>query len=240
MSSDAAGSDDTPVADGRHARWARHNEQRRTQILDAALLAIEAAEPGAEVPVAEIATRARLNRSVVYRHFADRADLDRAIQGHIVRRLQDAVMPVITLEGTPVEIVRRIVGAYVGWAAAHPALHRFADQQPIGVGGTETDARLHELATQVRDIIAFAGEALQVDFDDDIRQGLDPLVFGFLGMAMAAVHRWLSRSAPRPSQDALADLLTEAIWLQISGMAAARGVVLEPDVPVEDQLRLLA
>ena len=38
--------------------------------------------------------------------FADRADLDRAIQDHIVRRLQDAVMPVITLEGTPIDIVR--------------------------------------------------------------------------------------------------------------------------------------
>ncbi len=231
--------DQRPVADGRQSRWARHNEQRRTDILDAALLAIEAADPGAEVPVADIASRAQLNRSVLYRHFTDRADLDRAIQGHIVRRLQEAVMPGITLEGTPVQIIRRIVGAYVGWAGAHPALHRFADQQPIGVGGTEADAALVSLGTQVRDIIVQGAALLQVQVDDDIAQALDPLVFGFLGQGMATVHRWLSRSERRPSEAALADLLTEAIWLQISGMAATRGVILAPDVPVDQQLRTL-
>ena len=227
-------------SDGRQSRWAEHNEQRRVEILDAALAAIEGAAPGAEVAVAQIAARANLNRTVLYRHFSDRADLDRAIQGHIFRHLQAQVLPVITLEGTPRQIIRRIVGAYVGWAAAHPSLHRFADQQPLGVGGTESDLALTQLARQVRDLIAYAADALGVRIDDDTRHGLDPLVFGVLGMAIATVHRWLTRSERRPSQEALADLLTEAIWLQISGMTAARGVVLEPDVPVEEQLRLLA
>ena len=227
-------------SDGRQSRWQQHNEQRRLEILDAAIAAIEASPPGAEVPVAQIAAHAGLNRTVLYRHFTDRADLDRAIQGHIFRHLQAQVLPVITLEGTPLGIVRRIVGAYVEWAAAHPALHRFADQQPLGVGGTESDLALTQLAKQVRDLIAFAAEALGVQVDDDTRQALDPLVFGLLGLAIAAVHRWLTRTERAPSHEAFADLLTEAIWLQISGMAAARGVVLDPDVPVEEQLRSLA
>ena len=224
------------TSDGRQSRWQEHNEQRRVEVLDAALEAIGTAGPGAEVPVARIAAQAGLNRTVLYRHFADRADLDRAIQGHIFGQLQAAVLPVITLEGTPLQIVRRIVGAYVGWAAAHPALHRFADQQPLGVPGPEGEQALSRLARQVRDLIAGAGDALGADFDKDMRHGLDPLVFGFLGMAMAAVHRWLTRRERAPDQEAFTDLLTEAIWLQVSGMAAARGVRLAPDVPLQEQL----
>ena len=227
-------------SDGRQSRWTQHNEQRRLEILDAAIAAIEASPPGADVPVAQIAGRAQLNRTVLYRHFTDRADLDSAIQGHIFRHLQAQVLPVITLEGSPRDIIRRIVGAYVGWAADHPSLHRFADQQPLGVSGTEGDQALTQLARQVRDLIAYAAAELRVEIDDATRHALDPLVFGFLGMAIATVHRWLTRSERRPSQEALADLLAEAIWLQISGMTASRGVVLAPDVPVEEQLRSLA
>jgi AcrR family transcriptional regulator len=227
-------------SDGRRSRWTQHNEQRRVEILDAAIAAIETSAPGAEVPVAQIAAAAGINRTVLYRHFADRADLDRAIQGHIFRHIQAQMLPVITLEGTPRQIIRRIVGAYVGWAAEHPSLHRFADQQPLSVGGTEADLALTQLARQVRDLIGYAAEALGAEIDDDTRHALDPLVFGLLGLAIATVHRWLTRIERRPSQDAMADVLTEAIWLQLSGMAAARGVALEPDVPVEEQLRLLA
>ena len=63
--------------DGRQARWERHNQQRRRQIIDAAIEVIEEAGPGGELHVQQIATRAGVNRTVVYRYFEDRADLDR-------------------------------------------------------------------------------------------------------------------------------------------------------------------
>jgi AcrR family transcriptional regulator len=222
--------------DGRHSRWDRHNEERRVAILDAAIEAIEAAPEGAEVPVADIAARAGLSRTVLYRHFEDRADLDLAIRGRIFEHLQEVLLPRVTLAGTPTEIIVRIVGAYVDWATAHPSLHRVVHRQPLGLPGSPTDEAIGRLARQIRDIIALATTVLALDADEDVQAALDPLVFGFIGMVMAAVHRWLARPEPVPEADAFTALLSEAIWMQIHGMAAARGLELSPDVPVEQLL----
>ena len=222
--------------DGRQSRWDRHNEERRVAILEAAIFAIEAAPVGAEVSVADIAGRAGLSRTVLYRHFDDRADLDLAIRGRIFEHLQEVLLPRVTLDGTPVEIIRRIVGAYVDWASAHPALHRVVHQQPLGLPGSPTDQAIGSLARQIRDIIALATTVLGFEADEDLQASLDPLVFGFIGMVMAAVVRWLSREDPVPASEAFAALLSEAIWMQIHGMAAARGLELSPDVPVEQLL----
>jgi AcrR family transcriptional regulator len=223
-------------ADGRQSRWDRHNEERRDAILDAAITAIEAAPEGAEVPVADIATRAGLSRTVLYRHFDDRADLDLAIRGRIFEHVQAELMPQVTLAGTPTEIIERIVGAYVGWASAHPHLHHVVHQQPLGLPGSPTDQAVGQLARQIRDIIALASTVLGFEAEEDLQAALDPLVFGFIGLVMATVHRWLARPEPVPAADALTGLLSEAIWQQIHGMAAARGLELSPDVPVEQLL----
>ncbi len=74
------------VPDGRQARWDKHNQARRQAILDAALAVVEAGAPGAEFHVQQIADRAGLSRTVVYRHFADRADLDQAVQTEMLAR----------------------------------------------------------------------------------------------------------------------------------------------------------
>ena len=219
--------------DGRQSRWDEHNETRRIAILDAAIEAIEAADEGADVPVADIAARAGLSRTVLYRHFDDRADLDRAIRGRIFDHLQEVLLPRVVLDGTPVEIITRIVGGYVDWASAHPHLHRVVHQQPLGLPGSPTDQAIGQLARQIRDLIAMATSSLGFQADDDVQAALDPLVFGFIGMVMAAVHRWLGRPEPAPDAAAFSGLLSEAIWMQIHGMAAARGLELPADVPVE-------
>ncbi len=48
-----------------------------------------------------------------------------------------------------------------------------------------------------------------------------------------STRRWLSRAEQRPDRESFVELVTEAVWLQIAGMAAGRGVELDPDVPVE-------
>src|SRR5918994_2066962 len=117
--------------DGRQARWDKHNQERRQVILDAAVAVVEAGEPGAEFHVQQIAERAGINRSVVYRHFTDRADLDHAILVEIVEGVMEQLLPALTLDGTVRDIIDRIVVAYVDWAASHPALHRLVDHAAI-------------------------------------------------------------------------------------------------------------
>ena len=62
---------------------------------------------------------------------------------------------------------------------------------------------------------------------------LDPLVFGLVGAVFTSTRRWLGRPEQKPDREKFVELVTEAVWLQIAGMAAARGVELDPDVPVE-------
>jgi len=221
--------------DGRQARWDRHNQVRRQVIIDAAIEVLGESEPGAEVHVQQIADRAGLSRTVVYRHFNDRADLDAAVQGTVLELLRAELVPALSFEGTPVAIIRRIVAAYVGWAADYPALHEFAQADPPG-GPGQMERAIGHIAGQVEDLINVGVQVLHVDLKEHEAAALDPLVFGLVGAVFTSVRRWLSRPERKPSADEFIDIATEAIWLQIAGMAKARGVELDPDVPVEQLL----
>ncbi len=223
--------------EGRQARSDRHHLVRRQHILDAALDVLEEVGPGVEVRVQQVAVAAGLSRTVVYRHFDDRADLDGAVRERIVEQIRGEVVPVLSLDGTPLDIVRRIVAAYVGWAVAHPALHRFAEQGPPHGGGSHLEAAIAQIARQVEDLFSMAVQVLGVRLDEDDRQALDPLVFAMVGAVFTAVRRWMTRAVREPAAPALVDRLSEAIFHQIAGLAATRGVVLHQDVPVQ---RLLA
>jgi AcrR family transcriptional regulator len=222
--------------DGRQVRWDSHNQARRQHILDAAIAVLTDAEPGSEVHVQQIADRAGLSRTVVYRHFSDRADLDAAVQGRALELLRAELVPVLSFEGTPVEIIRRIVAAYVGWASEHPSLHEFAQQDPPGAEPGQMERAIQQIAGQIEDLINVGVEVLHIDLADDEVAALDPLVFGLVGGVFTSTRRWLSRPERRPARETFVELATEAVWVQVAGMARHRGVALDPDVPVEQLL----
>ncbi len=220
--------------DGRHSRWDRHNLDRREAIIDAALEVIEEVGPGAEFHVQQVADTAGLSRTVLYRHFADRADLDTAVRGRVLDQMRAEVTPVLQLEGTPIEIIRRIVTAYTGWAIAHPALHRFAEREVPTDGMSQLEELIVGIARQVEDLINAAVLLLDIDLAEHDRVALDPLVFGFVGSVFTSVRRWLTRPVLEPPAPEFVDMLTQALFSQISGLAAMRGgIVLDPDLPVD-------
>lgn len=220
--------------DGRQARWDEHNQERRRRILEAAVGVIGEGEPGAEVHVQQIAERAGLSRTVVYRHFADRADLDRAVQAAILDDLWAGLLPAVSLDGSIGAIIERIVSTYVGWAVAHPALHRFAELDPDGSGPLQQG--LEQVAVQIAELIQTAVELLGVQLDADEQASLDPLVFGLVGAVFGAVRRWVSRPERAPSAPVLVQLVTESVWHIIEGHGRRLGVELARDVPVEQLL----
>lgn len=222
--------------DGRQLRWDSHNAARRQHIIDAAVAVLADSAPGTEVRVQQIADRAGLSRTVVYRHFHDRADLDAAVQGRALELLRAELVPALSFEGTPVDIIRRVVAAYVGWAAEHRSLHEFAQQDQPGAGPGQMEQAIQQIAGQIEDLINVGVQLLQVELDEDEVAALDPLVFGLVGAVFSATGRWLARPEQTPSRERFVELLTEAAWHQIAGMAAARGVELAPDVPVESLL----
>lgn len=221
--------------DGRQVRWQEHNEARRNAILDAALAALEKTPPGEEAHVQRIAEEAGLSRTVIYRHFQDRHELDFAVQRRIVGMMRDELLPALSFEGTVRDIVNRIVKAYVCWSVRNPSLHRFVDKDlPVGGTGPLAEA-LEAIALQIEEIMNAVVALVGGELSAEDRAGLDPWVFGLIGGCFASVRRWLARPVREPGVDAFVDVMTDVIFFQIDGMARSRGINL-PDAPVEKLL----
>lgn len=223
--------------DGRQARWDQHKEERRQQIIDAAIAVIEESGAGAEVHVHQIAERAGLSRTVVYRHFEDRADLDRAVQATILEAFWARLMPEISLEGTVPEIIERAVGTYVRWAVAHPALHRMADHD-VSRGPSEGDdgpleQGLERLAREIIEVVHIGAVALGGELSREELASLDPLAYGMVGAVFSSVRRWLDHPDPTLTPDALITLISQTLWFGIAGHARRLGVEIDPDRPVD-------
>lgn len=221
--------------DGRQVRWEQHNVERRAAILAAAIEVIEATPSGDEVNVAHIAERAGVGRTVIYRHFTDRAELDREIRISVLNDVWDHLLPVLTLEGSIPQIVERAVAAYVGWADAHPALHHVAVTAEPG-GGNPLDEGVAVIAHRVVELIETAVAILRLELSDDEAAAIDPLVHGFVGAVFGVVRRWLARPVRAPGAEVLVELTTASVWFQIQGHARALGLELRADQPIEELL----
>jgi AcrR family transcriptional regulator len=220
--------------DGRQLRWDKHNQVRRQTILDAAVAELEETEPGEDIHVQQIAHRAGLSRTVVYRHFSDRADLDQAVQTAILEMLAGELLPEVTLDGTIEEIIQRIVGTYVRWTVAHPSLHRFAEHDvPGSAGASALEVAVVQIAAQVEELIAVGAEQLGAPLSDDDAAALDPLVFGLVGAVFSATRRWLARPERRPEPEPFVGLVSDSVWHIIDGHARRLGIELDPHVSVE-------
>src|SRR5699024_3170200 len=73
--------------DGRSARWARHREQRRAELLDVARHLIH--EKGPDVTMEDIAGASGTSKSIVYRYFEDKAQLQRALGRSILSTMHE-------------------------------------------------------------------------------------------------------------------------------------------------------
>ncbi len=226
------------ATDGRKRRWQEHNAARRQAIIDAAIVVLgRDIAPGEEINLRQIADEASVHRTVLYRYFEDRTDLDLAIQREICRRAADPLLNAITLEGTPREIVQRIIDAYVSWAVGNIALLRFAEREVAGAPSKPLDEAISQFAEQVELVIGAFLEILAVDVSEDDRDSLTPWVFLLVGGGMAAVRSWTSREELRPAAPAFSSLLADVTWLQVEGLARARSIDV-PDLPVEQIINL--
>ncbi len=221
--------------DGRRRRWREHNETRRQLIIDAAIAVLERQVPGEEVQVQLIADEAGLSRTVIYRHFQDRRDLDLAVQEEISRQIGLAMWPALSYDGKPVDIIRRVVDAFVRWAVAHPTLHWFVEIDLPGGGVSPLVVAVTHIAERIEQIMETVFSYLGAELSAADKAGLDPWVFGLIGQVFETVRRWMARPVREPSVDGIINLLTETIWIQADGMARVRGIEL-PDAEIAELL----
>ncbi|GAB2981608.1 TetR/AcrR family transcriptional regulator [Nocardioides montaniterrae] len=221
----------TPKPDGRQVRWLEHNQQRRRVIVDAAVAVLESQAPGEEVPVQAVAERAGLSRTVIYRHFEDRADLDRAVQSEICDQLGTVLAVALAVDRRPQELVDGVVGAFVRWCQQHPAMLAFVERDVSDWGTSPLALAMEQIAVGIEAIMNAVVDALGFELSEVDRAGLEPWVFGIVGGAFAGVRRWLGRPILEPVVEDMAKVLSVAVWVQIDGMARSRGIEI-PDEPL--------
>lgn len=221
---------DAAEGDGRRARWAQHTQDRRERIIDAAIDATEDVAPGESVHLQEIATRAGLNRTVIYRYFNERADLDRAVRHAILDRLGAELEPSLHLNGSITEIINGIVGSYIRWAAAHPSLHRVVERDlgGTGYGGEATGGK--DMGRRIEWLILLGAEALGVPLNDEDKASIDSLAFGIVGAVVGSTRRWVGRGDQLPEVEVFAARVSETVQYILMGHAQRLGIHLDHDV----------
>jgi AcrR family transcriptional regulator len=220
------------VRDRRDTRWDAHRATRRTQLVDAALLAIR--ECGAGVGMDELAARAGTSKTVVYRHFADRAQLHRAVCARVAEVLTRQIRDAMNRVEHPRDKTAAGIGAYLRLIEHDAEVYRFVVHRPLpartaagappaddGPSGDDavTGDPVGDLATLVGDhAAAVIAEQLR-------RAGKDTAAattwgHAIVGMVRGAGDNWLARPAGITRED-LAVQLTDLAWAGLSGVVAA-------------------
>lgn len=209
------------LLDGRATRWDEHTAERRERILAAAVDLVD--EVGHGVSVRDIAHAAGVPRSVVYRIFRDRDDLEAQLRAEIFARLVAVALPKLDPGSTAHSALTDAVTTYVEWVAAHPLLHHF-----LGTGAITRAAEGPRSATGSRS--AVAQHVNQLLREAAARAGVDaaltdPVAYGVVGLIDGAVNRWVhSNPADRAPVDVLAELLTESVWAVLQSQATGLGI----------------
>jgi AcrR family transcriptional regulator len=203
---------EAPIPDRRASRWDAHRAARRTALVDAALAAIR--DRGAGAGMDDVAARAGTSKTVVYRHFADRADLYTAVCARVadtvVRRVRAAMAAAPGARATTTAAITE----YLRLIEADPEVYRFVVHRPL------LD---RAVADPVGDLVSRIGaEAGGLIGAHLVRQGRDPgpavaWGHGLVGMVQAAADNWLTNPAGTP-RDELAAHLTELAWAGLSGV----------------------
>ncbi|MFC6010250.1 TetR/AcrR family transcriptional regulator [Nocardia lasii] len=213
---------------GRQARWQPHNDSRRERIVLAAIELIEQSPAGVEVPIVQIAEHAGLAKSVVYRQFAGRDELDRRIRSDVAERFVGDIEDALDIaDGSIHNILVRTIGAVVSWIEDHPRLRDF-----LRTGPSETDPDVDAMSALIATIAGstralVSGLAGAVGVTDDA--SADTMTFAIVSMTEATVTRWSNDPAPALTKDQLIEELASYAWHVVDGVARRHGLTLDPD-----------
>jgi AcrR family transcriptional regulator len=219
----ASGKTEPSRTDGRSSRWAAHRAARREELIDAAVAAVS--EHGAGVGMDQIAAAANTSKPVIYRYFADKSDLYRAVSQRVVTDVLTSLVQVMASEPPARELIHAGIDAYLGLLQDNPELYRFVAQHPL-VGDAPTGT------AQVVDFSAVVAELLTQQLETQLRaNGLDPAFAqpwgtAIVGFISAASTWWIDhRDAMTRAQ--LTEYLSALLW------GGAAGVLQSVDRPAE-------
>jgi AcrR family transcriptional regulator len=204
--------------DRRRTRWDRHRVERRAELVAAAAEAI--VQFGPDVDMAQVAAIAGVSKPVLYRYFADKAQLWTAVGERMAQIVVDAVAPAIAKVGAERELVATTIDAYLAVIETQPDLYRFLMHQAGSAPGLPHvfASSTRTVATSLARVIGDRLRAVGLDAG-----GAEPWAYGMVGLAQSVADWWIVHSRPM-SRAALTEYLTTLLWDGLSGIRAAADI----------------
>lgn len=218
--------------DGRATRWAAHNDAQRERIITAAIALYDEGNLGATLQ--EIGDRAGLSRSVIYRQFEDRRDVQLAVERHVLDDLLGRLGEAMVLTGSVRELLRRVASTYIDWAAQHPRLHQLSELDSASDG--PLSHAIDQIAGTIAETLVLVFRLSGAEVSEADVAATDPLSHGLVGAVFATVRRWLHLGAKVPDAEHLTELVVESVWAIIDMRARAYGLAVDPDTSIETLL----
>jgi AcrR family transcriptional regulator len=187
-----------PRIDGRAARWTEHRIARREELIDAAVAAVR--EFGTDVGMDQIAAAARTSKPVIYRYFADKGEVYRAVGERVIAQVVSALRGV-PAESDPQALLRASIDAYLQLLEENPKLFRFV---------TELHAGKPDFSRPVVDVLTRAlGEQLRsIGLDP---AGAQPWGEAAVGFIRAASLWWLDHPGTM-TRSQVREYLAALLW----------------------------
>jgi AcrR family transcriptional regulator len=216
-----------PVARGdrRHSRWDDHREARRAELVDAAVAAID--EHGPSAGIAEIAASAGVSKPVLYRYFADKDDLYRAVGAWGANAVIEGLLPVLIGDAPIRERVQQGCDAYLELISRHPHVFFLLVEHPTNEDPLADGKEM--VAAAISRTLGDGLRELGVD-----AAGAEPWAHGLVGLGLSTGEWWLRRHTM--SRAAVSDHLSSFIWHAFEGIAREHGV----RVDSQGRLRLVS
>jgi AcrR family transcriptional regulator len=196
-----------PRIDGRAARWTEHRVTRREELIDAAVAAVR--KYGGEVGMDQIAAVARTSKPVIYRYFADKNELYRAVGERVIARVVDTLRDV-PADSDPQILLHASIDAYLQLLEDNPRLFRFVAQNRLLDEVRPGEPTPAEFSRPVADVLTRGlGEQLRaIGFDP---AGARPWGEAAVGFIRAASLWWLDNpdAMTRPQ---LTEYLAALLW----------------------------
>ncbi|RNI21633.1 TetR/AcrR family transcriptional regulator [Flexivirga caeni] len=208
--------------DGRDARWSAHREQRRRELTDAAIKAIQV--HGASVGMDEIAAQAGTSKTVIYRHFGDRlglylsvcASVDNNVLGDLRQVLQSAGEATNSgpLADDPRAVIEAVIDSYFAQVERDPEVYRFVVRRPALNVALEDDPVIGISDTIAGVLEPIFAEALEAA--DQPATAAHIWAHGLIGFVRESADRWLA-DPDRPPRAVVVRHLAEFATYGLSG-----------------------
>jgi AcrR family transcriptional regulator len=208
-------------SDGRRTRWVAHRRQRRQELILAALDAF--ARHGPEVDMDQVAAVAGVSKPVLYRYFADKAELWLAAGEYVAQLVVEEVSPAVAQVREERALIAATVDAYLGAIETRPELYRFLMHHSGLSGGHNLVAKASgRVAVELSRVIGDRLRAMGLDSGP-----AEPWAYGLVGFVTAVGDWWLERGRPM-TRAALTDYVATLMWQGFDGVRASAD--LPPDL----------